>query len=95
MMNKYFDSIATPLNNVLYEMDPMGTCCKENELHDEYQMIAVNIAGWLIRNCPVEETIKSVFDEWFWVDCLSKEKLEQLTKETNEILDASGVHRRS
>lgn len=92
--NKYFDAIVVPLNKMLFDLDPMNTCCKENDMFDEYQKIATNITGWLIRGCDVTDSVKSVFDAYWWEGCLSKEKLEQIVKETNEIFDSSGVHRR-
>lgn len=54
------------LSNFLYEMDPCGFCCKENEVRDEYDNIAyhlmsIDITGNL--NSKVIEYFKTNISE--------------------------------
>ncbi len=63
-----------PLNEVVamvcYNEDPMGTCCVENQLYDEYNDIGRLVAsGW---------SIKEAFDQQFWEDCLPEETIKKL-----------------
>lgn len=65
----------------LFELDPMGTCCKENDLHDEYAPEARMLAGMELT----EENIKTVFDEYFWEDCLKDEVIYEIKLKCQEI----------
>lgn len=38
------DDLVLNLSQTLYEHDPMGTCCKENDNFDEYNNIAAQTA---------------------------------------------------
>lgn len=93
--NKYFDNVKMSISNVLYNMDPMNTCCKENDLRDEYDSEAFQIAGWYIRGitdtASLKETIKSVFEYAFWDKCLKEQQIEEIA---NEISKSAGVHQR-
>lgn len=60
------------INKVLYEIDIMGTGCKENQLEDEYYYIATRIAyKWFSDSFTLDHAVKSVFFENFWEDALS------------------------
>lgn len=94
-MNKYYEDVKSSINTVLYNLDPLGTCCKENDNFDEYTFEAFQIAGWYIRGikdtATLKETIKAVFEYAFWDNCLTEQQLEEIT---NEISKSAGVHQR-
>lgn len=41
---------AAQVSKALFEMDPVNTCCKENECPDEYDRVAQTIVDELILN---------------------------------------------
>ena len=59
------------LNNILWRIDPMGTCCAVNEgMEDEYLTEAREIAERLSRGEDPHSAVVAVFDQWFWDGCL-------------------------
>lgn len=52
-------------NQALFEMDPMHTCCVENELYDEYIRIAEGIAALEAKGKTLEEAVATEFELWF------------------------------
>jgi hypothetical protein len=58
------------ISEVLFELDPMGTCCKENEIFDEYDDVAKLIDQGL--------SIKAAFFKQFWSGCLNNRELETI-----------------
>ncbi len=62
------------ISQVLYEIDPMGTCCNENQLFDEYDTEAELIASG--------RSVKAVFFSRFWPNCLNN---RQITKNEESI----------
>lgn len=64
--------------NVLYELDPMGTCCKENELFDEYEKEAEMIASG--------RSLKAVFFTCFWKGCLNNRQLKEIKEKIDAIV---------
>lgn len=70
---------------ILFRLDPMETACFENDLTDEYNLEAAEIADLVNGGSPLElnGTVKLVFDGCFWANCLSQEKIEAIE---NEIL---------
>ena len=62
---------AQALTELLWRIDPMGTCCNVNDdMQDEYQGQARDIAERLAHGEDARHAILAVFDEWFWPDCL-------------------------
>lgn len=62
---------AQALTELLWRIDPMGTCCNVNDdMHDEYRSQAQDIAERLAHGEDPRRAIVAVFDEWFWQDCL-------------------------
>lgn len=45
---------VTQVSRVLFETDPMGTCCKENDCFDEYAAIANDIVSRRQRGQPYQ-----------------------------------------
>jgi len=61
----------------LYQLDPMSTCCKENECFDEYDRIASEIIKVLDDGYTLRDTLTSQFSMWFDVE-LPQGKLEDI-----------------
>ena len=55
---------------VVYNLDPMGTHCKENELFDEYEKEAELIASG--------RSVKHTFFSRFWKGCLNNRQLKEI-----------------
>jgi hypothetical protein len=67
------------LTEVLWHIDPMGTCCNQcDDMADEYASQARDIAERLARGEAPRAAVVAVFDEWFWEDCLSGGRSETL-----------------
>ena len=58
-----YREISAAVSKYLFDEDPMGTCCKENDATDEYDSIAVIIADEHSNNN--EDYWASLFDEMF------------------------------
>ena len=59
------------INQLLWNLDPMNTCCKVNEgMEDEYWSQASEIARRLEQGETPRAAIIATFDFWFWEDCL-------------------------
>lgn len=71
---KTIDQIA----KVLYDIDPMGTCCKENDLHDEYISEAKMIHDG--------HSVKKTFFYFFWSDCLNNREIEKIEEALRAII---------
>jgi hypothetical protein len=73
----YIDTTKV-ISNILFELDPIGTGCAENEQHDEYFFEGDEIAKMLYVGFPLVYSVKIVFDTMFWDDCLSEEMLNTI-----------------
>lgn len=65
------------ISEILFQLDPMGTCCKENHAYDEYDRIADQIAD----SDLTPESIRKVFFDSFNVhltEDLVKEIISQI-----------------
>lgn len=49
------------ISEILFNLDPMNTCCKENEAYDEYDRIADQIAN----SDLTPENIRKIFFDSF------------------------------
>ena len=68
------------ISQLLWQLDPMNTCCNVNEgMEDEYWSQAREIARRLEQGETPRAAIIATFDFWFWEDCLlSDERLPLL-----------------
>lgn len=59
-----FDKMINDLNSYLYEIDPAGTCCKENNVDDEYFVEAWAAAqNYSFESNPTVPLYKYLIDE--------------------------------
>lgn len=70
---------AQELARKLWEIDPMGTCCNENDdMDDEYKQIAADTIEWS-KKMSAEDALKlvilSYFDQYLYD--YHKEEIEQ------------------
>jgi hypothetical protein len=85
------------INRILFNLDPMNTCCASNDMFDEYEDEAAIILETIemfpspLNHANLLDVLKSVFDYCFWENCLSQQKLEEIT---NEISKLARVHQR-
>lgn len=78
----------TELSELLWYVDLMGTCCAVNEeMEDEYEDEAHDIIERIAQGEDLRNAIITVFDEWFWKDCLleSNRKVRMLDRLMMEI----------
>ena len=66
------DVSVEQLSRLLYEHDPMGTCCKENKCTDEYDLIAASIVELLKQGMSIEASLKRVLTESFSAEMADK-----------------------
>lgn len=59
-------------------MDPMGTCCNENQLLDEYDAEAELIASG--------RSVKAVFFSRFWQNCLNNRQITKIEESINALV---------
>ncbi|MEA3250585.1 MAG: hypothetical protein U9Q35_03240 [Pseudomonadota bacterium] len=72
---------VTQVSRVLFESDPMGTCCKENDCFDEYDAIADDIVSRCQRGQPLESAIRGTFEEWFGIELAERGDVSALGRE--------------
>lgn len=60
-MSPFDDTIS----RILFDIDPMGTCCKENSVTDEYDAVAIEIADYVNSGFTLTYAIRTVFEEVF------------------------------
>ena len=53
------------LSHLLYELDPMHTCCVENECFDEYNRLAAGIYERIDTGQDIVTAIHDEFRYWF------------------------------
>jgi len=58
-------SEANSLSNLLYQLDPMHTCCVENECFDEYSRVAAGIYARIKSGQGTASAIHDEFLDWF------------------------------
>jgi hypothetical protein len=62
---KTTETLVQALSDILYHLDPMRTCCKENDCVDEYDRVAAGII-MRIESCqPVRTAVLEEFHYWF------------------------------
>ena len=82
-------SILNKINEILFTRDPMRTCCVENKLEDEYMEEAVAINHLIdmdATDLEIEVVVKTVFDKFFWEECLSEDEVADIAKDIQLIL---------
>lgn len=57
---------AEQISKVLFETDPMNTCCKENDCFDEYDHIAKMVEERLDEDQSLDEALIREISEWFF-----------------------------
>lgn len=75
-----FVTDAQKLSQHLYQMDPMGTCCVENECRGEYDAVAASIIAGLHAGQAGGAAITDGFLDWFGIqlDTAVIEKIDAL-----------------
>ena len=68
------------ISNVLFEADPMRTCCKENDCFDEYDSVALSIFEKISSGQPVSEAISQAFVDWFEVESIDPAALGSIVQ---------------
>lgn len=53
------------ISELLFELDPMMTCCKENGCFDEYDMVSKFILEDVNHGLSVSEATKRAFQDFF------------------------------
>ena len=56
------------INEVLYELDPACTSCKENMMYDEYKYVSSGIEESLRSGSSLREAIEENFEFYFMLD---------------------------
>lgn len=85
-------SILSEINSILFTRDPMRTGCVENKLEDEYieEAVAINhLIDMDASDLEIEVVVKTVFDKFFWDNCLDEETTSELSREIHHVLAKS------
>jgi hypothetical protein len=71
---------ASQISNILFTIDPMGTCCKENDCFDEYDNIAHAVLHNLESGQPTAEAVSEALIEWFEVESVEPHVLASVVQ---------------
>lgn len=65
-MKTYRDAFNEILSNILFEIDPVGTFCKENDSFDEYDYTSKLILDKVFSEIPQDfsESLEEVVTSW-------------------------------
>lgn len=64
------------LSRLLFETDPMHTCCRENDCRDEYDRVARDLADRLAVGTKPASALRQVLDEWFGAERVAQTSLQ-------------------
>ena len=79
-------TLAHQISEILFNLDPMNTGCKENDLKDEYLAEACDIADQVMfPGISVNFVVETVFDSYFWEGCLKQEALNSIVTKIKEL----------
>lgn len=78
LANYEFIKFVNFVNLVLFKADLMSTGCVENDNTDEYLTEAEEIAKMVACGFSLIYSVKTVFEAYFWDDCLSDEALNTI-----------------
>lgn len=67
------------LSRGLYLLDPMRTCCVENECFDEYDRVADCIVQRIHQGDSLRDALHKEFTHWFGID-LPESAMTELTE---------------
>jgi hypothetical protein len=70
------DTLFNNLCQTLFELDPMGTCCKENDSYDEYNNIAAQTADLIDDGHSFSDALNRVLSDSFSEDMASQIEYE-------------------
>ncbi|WP_404296936.1 hypothetical protein [Halomonas sp.] len=88
-MNATFD-LTSRLSQILFEHDPMGTCCRENDLFDEYDRIALELAERLEAGGTPDVALNAVLREWFGDELVERADLAGVIKALESVGTRTG-----
>lgn len=73
------------ISRVLFDIDPMNTCCKENDCFDEYDRVAESVVARLVEGLSIREALLMELSEWFvGGDCFDTRRLEPVLARLSE-----------
>lgn len=88
-MNSRIPSVES-VSRLLYETDPMGTCCRENACYDEYDRVAAALVEWLAEGEPVHVALRQALCDGFGSDLLATARLEEAQAALRTRLERGG-----
>lgn len=78
---------ADQISLVLYEHDPMNTCCSVNDgMEDEYDTIASHIADLIAKGSPVDDALREALIFWFHTILLQNRDLNAITRDLQTVV---------
>ena len=83
---------TTALSHLLWQLDPMGTCCNTNDdMDDEYWGLADAIQRRLQQGQAPRSAVIAEFDHSFWEGCLLSEQRRPLLEHIVDALQAASA----
>ncbi|MBF5052663.1 hypothetical protein ISO4_01265 [Alcanivorax venustensis ISO4] len=74
------------ISRVLFDIDPMGTCCKENDCFEEYDGVAMAVADRLEHGRSLKAAVVGAFDECFGADPTADAGLNEVVSALEEVI---------
>lgn len=78
------------LSRLLFETDPMHTCCRENDCRDEYDRVALELADRLAVGTEPASALRQVLGEWFGAEQAFQASLQPTLDSLTEAIHADG-----
>ena len=74
------------LSVLLFETDPMHTCCRENDCFDEYERIACDVAERLQAGESPGPALRRVLGDSFGEELVDRVRLEPVVDELDALI---------
>lgn len=84
MTESEYHQLIQLFNRALFQSDPMGTCCQENDLHDEYSPIAVIATGY-VQEGKDHRSALHVALEYAFGDLVTGQKVDEVMQQLTQL----------
>ncbi|MBM7457241.1 hypothetical protein HNR62_003153 [Oceanisphaera litoralis] len=68
---------AKQISRLLFDADPMNTCCRENDCFDEYDAIAADISHGLASGEQLGHAVKRALTDAFGVELTRRDEIRR------------------
>ncbi|MEX1196334.1 MAG: hypothetical protein WEB57_00540 [Pseudohongiellaceae bacterium] len=80
------DLLVPRLSRLLFEHDPLRTCCVQNDAFDEYDRVALSLAERMLAGEAPEPAMRAALVEWFGEELVANASMAALNRALCDLL---------